>query len=125
MRRRRLTVYVWVGAILIGGLIGSSFSTHADPVKAYQGGNLLQNPGFEEPYITLNSDPTLRVANGWQPWSLPQGSSSSINARPEYKPAPSNRVHSGNAPNSASVYSSMSGRRQASATLMSAKTRMM
>jgi LysM repeat protein len=90
---RRLTVILWVSAILIG----SGFSTYADPVRAYQGGNLLQNPGFEEPYITLNGDPTLRVATGWQPWSLPQGSSSSINARPEYKPAPSNRVHSGSA----------------------------
>jgi len=97
MRRRRLTVWWWIGAVLIGSLIGSGLGPHAWPVKAYQGGNLLQNPGFEEPYITLNNDPTLRVATGWQPWSLPQGSSSSINARPEYKPAPSNRIHSGKA----------------------------
>jgi LysM repeat protein len=97
MQRRRLSVCLWISAVLIAGLVSSGFAPHASPVRAYQSGNLLQNPGFEEPYITINNDPTLRVANGWQPWSLPQGSSSSINARPEYKPAPSNRVHSGNA----------------------------
>jgi LysM repeat protein len=97
MQKRRFSVYAWISTVLIGGLVGSGFALHASPARAYQGGNLLQNPGFEEPYLTINNDPTLRVANGWQPWSLPQGSSSSINARPEYKPAPSNRVHSGNA----------------------------
>ncbi|NLX09362.1 MAG: LysM peptidoglycan-binding domain-containing protein [Chloroflexi bacterium] len=67
------------------------------PAAAYQGANLLQNPGFEEPYVTLNGDPTLRVANSWQPWSLPPGSSTAINARPEYRAAPANRVRSGSA----------------------------
>ncbi len=65
--------------------------------QAYQGGNLLQNSGFEEPYIAINADDTLRVASSWQPWSLPQGSSTAINARPTYQPAPPMRVRSGSA----------------------------
>ncbi len=69
----------------------------ARPAAAYQGGNLLQNPGFEGSYIAINGDSTLRVASNWQPWSLPQGASSAINQRPEYKPAPANRIRSGQA----------------------------
>lgn len=36
------------------------------PARA-QGGNLLQNPGFEDPYVSINGDTTLTVANSWQP----------------------------------------------------------
>lgn len=67
------------------------------PARAYQDGNLLQNPGFEEPYSQRHGDPTVRVAANWNPWSLAPGDSSSINAQPEYKPAPTNRIRSGNA----------------------------
>ena len=45
--------------------------------------------------MTINGDSSLRVAPNWQPWSLPPGDSSSVNARPEYKPAPANRIRSG------------------------------
>jgi LysM repeat protein len=63
--------------------------------SAFQSGNLLQNPGFEAPFVSVNGDATLQVATGWQPWNLEGGSSSALNARPEYKAAPSNRVRSG------------------------------
>ncbi|WP_119065432.1 LysM peptidoglycan-binding domain-containing protein [Aggregatilinea lenta] len=63
--------------------------------SAYQTGNLLQNPGFEAPFVSINGDTTLQVATGWQPWNLAGGSSSALNARPEYKAAPTNRVRSG------------------------------
>ena len=63
--------------------------------SAYQTGNLLQNPGFEAPFVSINGDTTLQVATGWQSWNLEGGSSSALNARPEYKVAPSNRVRSG------------------------------
>jgi LysM repeat protein len=66
-------------------------------VEAFQSGNLLQNPGFEGDYVAINGDASVKVAPSWQPWSLPPGSSSAINARPEYKPAPANRVRSGSA----------------------------
>ena len=66
-------------------------------VEAFQSGNLLQNPGFEGTYVAINGDTSLRVAPNWQPWSLSTGSSSAINARPEYKPAPANRIKSGSA----------------------------
>lgn len=64
-------------------------------VVAAQGGNLLQNPGFEQPYIAVDGDSTLRVAAGWQPWSVEGSGSTAINARPEYQPAPASRVRSG------------------------------
>ncbi len=91
---RRLSCYYAIRLILVSVLVVLSFLVPHVAVQA-QGTNLLQNPGFEEPYVTINSDLSLRVASNWQPWSLPQGSSSSINARPEYKPAPANRIHSG------------------------------
>ena len=84
-------------AVLILALVILGLSAAITPAHALQSGNLLQNPGFEEPYSTLNGDASLRVASGWQPWSLSAGTSSAINARPEYKPAPSSRVHSGSA----------------------------
>lgn len=65
-------------------------------VQAYQGSNLLQNPGFEQPYTAIGGDQTLRVASNWQPWFLEGGDSTAENARPEYQPAPANRVRSGN-----------------------------
>jgi LysM repeat protein len=87
----------WFRIVLLSVLIIASLLTPHTPARAFQGGNLLQNPGFEEPFVTLNNDVSLRVATGWQPWSLPPGTSSSINARPEYKPAPTDRVKSGKA----------------------------
>ena len=81
-----------LAAIMMVGLPLPGPAAHA-----YQGGNLLQNPGFEEPYVAINGDQTLRVASSWQPWSLPQGSSTAINARPTYQPAPPTRVRSGSA----------------------------
>ncbi len=90
----RLLVSLIVCSVVM--LVGS-LSPHSPVAQAYQAGNLLQNPGFEEPFIAVSGDQTLRVASGWQPWSLSQSGSSSINQRPEYKPAPSNRVRSGSA----------------------------
>ncbi|NDJ76603.1 MAG: LysM peptidoglycan-binding domain-containing protein [Chloroflexi bacterium] len=82
---------------LVAMLVASAWSGFGESASAFQGNNLLQNPGFEEPYIAINGDDTLRVAANWRPWSLPQGSSTAINARPEYRLAPANRVRSGGA----------------------------
>jgi LysM repeat protein len=95
MRQRHFVTLRYLALVaLVGVLVGASLNLTAAPVRAYQG-NLLQNPGFEGQFVAINGDQALRVAQNWQPWYLPQGSSSSINARPEYQPAPSNRVHSG------------------------------
>jgi hypothetical protein len=75
-----------IGAVAILAVVAVGLYAPHAPVLAYQGGNLLQNPGFEEPYVAMNGDSTLRVASNWQPWSLPQGATSSINVRPEYSP---------------------------------------
>lgn len=94
--QQRLTVSIrWMLVALV--LVITLGFPHTNPTaQAYQGGNLLQNPGFEQAFIAINGDATLRVGTSWQPWSLPPDtSSSSINARPEYKPAPANRVRSG------------------------------
>ena len=92
---RLVTAFVWVGVLLIAGFP----IVPREMAAAYQGPNLLQNPGFEEPFVTIDADPALQVANSWQPWHLPtpSGESSAINARPEYKPAPPNRIRSGGA----------------------------
>ncbi|GAB4419661.1 MAG: hypothetical protein Kow00106_15940 [Anaerolineae bacterium] len=100
LNERKAQVLHWLGVLLAGvlatmGVVGGEPSV----AGAYQGQNLLQNPGFEEPYITINDDAGLQVAANWQPWykTTPPGESSAINARPEYKPAPSTRVRSGRA----------------------------
>ncbi|MCL4239217.1 MAG: LysM peptidoglycan-binding domain-containing protein [Anaerolineae bacterium] len=101
MRRvNRVRAYRVIGAFLAGVLaITGWIGLGRDPALAYQGRNLLQNPGFEEPYSTIDANSALRVAANWQPWhiSASAGQSSAINARPEYKPAPSTRVRSGGA----------------------------
>ncbi len=52
-----------------------------------QGANLLTNPGFEQPFITLDGTPPRQVAQGWSPWNLGGGQSASENVQPEYYPA--------------------------------------
>jgi LysM repeat protein len=68
------------------------------PIHA-QGQNLLTNPGFEDPYITIGGDQTVQVAQGWTPWHVPRGANDPTfaNSAPEYYPtAPdSTRIHSG------------------------------
>jgi LysM repeat protein len=53
-----------------------------------QSENLLQNPGFETPFNTLDGDPPRQVAQGWTPWHVPAapGSPSFANLQPEYEP---------------------------------------
>ncbi len=93
--RQLFTLRHWVNTLLIVTLaaLGLGWSN----VEAFQSGNLLQNPGFEGEYVAINGDASLRVAPNWQPWSVSPGDSSSINARPEYKPAPASRIKSGSA----------------------------
>jgi LysM repeat protein len=95
--RQHFILRHWVSTLLMVALVCLSLGLPGRPAQAYQSGNLLQNPGFEGEYVAINGDTSLRVAPNWQPWSLPPGSSSSINARPEYKPAPPSRVRSGSA----------------------------
>ncbi len=86
-----------VGMIVFVAVVGLALPVPEMTVQAYQAGNLLQNPGFEDPYVTVGGNSAVRVANGWQPWHLESDGPSSINQRPEYKPAPQSRVRSGNA----------------------------
>lgn len=95
MRPRPLTMARWGMSIALLILIGLGLLAPHTAVHAYQGANLLQNPGFEGAFVAVNQDETLRVASSWQPWYLLGTGPTSINARPEYKPAPPNRVRSG------------------------------
>lgn len=97
LHHSRTLARVIVSAIVLVVLVGVGLPAPRSSVQAYQSGNLLQNPGFEEPYLAIGGDSSLRVANSWQPWSVPQSGPSSNNQRPEYRPAPTSRVRSGNA----------------------------
>ncbi|MBN8593657.1 MAG: LysM peptidoglycan-binding domain-containing protein [Anaerolineae bacterium] len=52
-----------------------------------QGANLLTNPGFEQPFATVDGVPARIVAQGWSPWHIGGGQSASENVQPEYYPA--------------------------------------
>ncbi len=58
--------------------------------------NLLTNPGFEEPFITITGNPDMVVAEGWTPWHNPrtQEMESFRNAQPEFA-ADTTRVRNG------------------------------
>lgn len=51
--------------------------------------NLLVNPGFEDPYVTVQGDPPRKVAQGWSPWNVAHTADmpSFQNTQPEYGPA--------------------------------------
>src|SRR5688572_4644512 len=51
-----------------------------------QGGNLLQNPGFEAGFVTVSGDQPRSVATGWLPWHAPrtEGMDSFQNIQPKY-----------------------------------------
>jgi LysM repeat protein len=60
----------------------------------------LTNPGFEDPFVTVNASPSGQsIANGWNTWFTPrtEGAPDFENLAPEYYEATtSNRVRSGN-----------------------------
>jgi len=68
-----------------------------------QGPNLLQNGGFERPYVPMTVKENCRIAAPWVPWYIegpPEETSQGYRLAPEYKAAfrddyPYNRVRSG------------------------------
>ena len=70
-----------------------------NPILAQDAG-LLVNPGFENPYNTVDGEPPREVAQGWAPWHVPavSGSPTFANLQPEYEPtAPdTSRILEGN-----------------------------
>lgn len=61
--------------------------------------NLLANPGFENPYRSVDGRPPRQVADGWNPWHIPATANmpSWQNQQPEYEPAApdATRIRSG------------------------------
>lgn len=80
-------------ALAVSGALGAGAPLRV--AVAQEGANLLQNPGFEPPFVARNSDSSLQVAAGWEPWYLTTSGPTGINARPDYLPAPAARVRSG------------------------------
>ncbi len=90
-------------------------------VQAQTLGNLLTNPGFEEPFEPVSSEMPSAVAQGWTAWHL----NTADNMEPEYYPASdmvngmgTPRIHSGSdaqqyftffAPHVGGVYQTVSG----------------
>ena len=58
------------------------------PLNAQANVNLLQNPGFEAPFNTLDGTPPRQVAQGWTPWhnAAPPDSPGFVNVQPDYTP---------------------------------------
>lgn len=100
MRRRHLTLLHLTLCVIVMVSLATAFPPTPRTALAQEGQNLLQNGGFEGTFVAIGGDPSLQVAPSWQPWSLPppeDAESSAINLRPDYQPAPANRVRSGNA----------------------------
>lgn len=49
--------------------------------------NLLSNPGFENPYVTIPGNPDMLVAQGWSPWYNPRTENMETfrNAQPQFR----------------------------------------
>ncbi len=78
-RRKLLAV---VALLALVGFWGFSLPARAQT-------NLLDNPGFEDPYVPFQGDTTRMVADGWSAWHVPQreGDDGFRNLKPEYQPA--------------------------------------
>ena len=84
------------------------------PLNAQANVNLLQNPGFEAPFNTLDGTPPRQVAQGWTPWhnAAPPDSPGFVNVQPDYAPtAPDmSRINEGsNAQEMSAFYATFDG----------------
>lgn len=83
----RILFLLCIGLCLLFAQVGVSAQTD----------NLLTNPGFEQPFVSVAGG---TVAQGWQPWHLPPpaGAASYVNRQPEYSQTSPNtaRILSGN-----------------------------
>ncbi len=95
MRQRHVFQHL-ITVLLCVVVVGASLSFPA--VSQAQSGNLLSNPGFEGNFVAAGGNPSLTVAESWQPWFVERTANdpSSVNAQPEYKPAEDFRIRSGN-----------------------------
>lgn len=86
-------------AVLILVITAMLVAPGANAQDSDDGDNLLQNPGFEQPYTERDGDPTPVVAEDWIPWRTPRADDGTEevweNRPPQYEPAPPNRVRSG------------------------------
>ncbi len=78
----------WFFLFLVILVAGQGLAQPALAAPALQA-NLLQNPGFEDPFVPFQGDTTRMVANGWSAWNVPQrtGDEGFRNLKPEYQPA--------------------------------------
>ena len=92
--KREIHPYRYVLLLLISILVLSGGVVQA------QATNLLENPGFENPYVDRGGNPARFVAQGWTPWHVQAtiGQASYQNQQPEYvETAPNTlRIRNGN-----------------------------
>lgn len=92
--KREIHPYRYVLLLLISVLVLSG------GVLQSQASNLLENPGFENPYVDRGGNPTRFVAQGWTPWHVAAavGQASYQNQQPEYEETAPNslRIRTGN-----------------------------
>jgi hypothetical protein len=93
---------VRLGSLLVASLLLLALFCVALPASA-EGPNLLQNPGFERPYVPMPVKENCRIAASWVPYyyeGVPEETTRGYRLAPEYKAAfwndyPYNRVRSG------------------------------
>jgi LysM repeat protein len=81
-----------VGELMIRAAILRAFLVGLVCVVLYPASaqdNLLDNPGFEEPFVEFDGRPVREVAEGWTPWHIAAspGAPTFENTQPEYYPA--------------------------------------
>jgi hypothetical protein len=87
-RYRGLFTGVWFSLFLLFAAILSPRSTrNLQAASFYQGGNLIQNPGFEGNFSGWSGIPEVQVASNWTPWWAENPSHDPPYFRPEYKRA--------------------------------------
>ncbi len=94
---RRILLLTVVLSVLSLAFLGSGTPAQAD------GPNLLQNGGFENPYVPMPNKENCRIASSWVPWWVQGSPDQNVQGyllAPEYKAAfrsdfPGNRVRNG------------------------------
>jgi hypothetical protein len=89
MRRYQgLFICVWLSFLLLIAAVLSPRSTHdLQAAPQNQGGNLIQNPGFEGNFSAWSGIPEVQVASNWTPWWWDNPGHDPPYFRPEYKRA--------------------------------------
>ena len=68
----------------LAAVLAAAILLIAGATTSAQSPNLLTNPGFEPPFANAGGTPARLVAQGWTPWHIGGGQTTSENVQPEY-----------------------------------------